>query len=292
MKLALSAIAFISSITIQAQSYNYYNDIVSPAEMANQMKTLVQNKVSTITAAGYTPQGSKASDFSETTQVLDNDKTLRVSKLMGLSINVSRQEYDAAGRLIRIIDSTEGVADISIFEYDKDGRISKVSNTTIDGSKEFSDTELRQWFYTTDGKIDKMIRTINGADSMEVKMILEEHGLPGEELSYKNGRETDHVYYYYNDDNNRLTDIVRFNKKIKKLVPEVIFSYDEAGHVIQRVVSSEGDSYGIKSMGSIYFVRYLIWRYIYNEQGLKTKEALFDKNQELTGKIVYTYTLN
>ncbi|MEI2756940.1 MAG: hypothetical protein V9F46_10850 [Chitinophagaceae bacterium] len=123
MKLALSAIAFISSITIQAQSYNYYNDIVSPAEMANQMKTLVQNKVSTITAAGYTPQGSKASDFSETTQVLDNGKTLRVLKLMGLSINVSRQEYDAAGRLTRIIDSTEGVADISIFEYDKDGRI-------------------------------------------------------------------------------------------------------------------------------------------------------------------------
>jgi hypothetical protein len=25
-------------------------------------------------------------------------------------------------------------------------------------------------------------------------------------------------------------------------------------------------------------------------KGLKTKEALFDKNQELTGKIVYTYT--
>jgi hypothetical protein len=93
---------------------NYYNDIVSPADMANQMKSLVQNKVSTITAAGYTPQGAKASDFSETTQVLDNGKTLRVSKLSGLSINVSRQEYDAAGRQTRIIDSAEGVADISI----------------------------------------------------------------------------------------------------------------------------------------------------------------------------------
>jgi hypothetical protein len=44
-----------------------------------------------------------------------------------------------------------------------------VSNTTIDGSKEFSDTELRQWFYTTDGKTDKMIRTINGSDSMVSK---------------------------------------------------------------------------------------------------------------------------
>lgn len=290
MKLALSAIVFISSITIQAQSYHYYNDIVSPADMANQMKSLVQNKVSTITATGYTPQGAKASDFSETTQVLDNGKTLRVSKISGLNIQVSRQEFDNAGRLVRTIDSAAGVADITTYEYDQEGRISKVSNTTTDDSKEFSDTELHQWFYTADGKTDKMIKTINGADSVVIKIIPEDHGLPGEEVSYKNGRETDHVYYYYNDDKNRLTDIVRFNKKINKLVPEVIFSYDDADHVIQRVVSAEGDSYGIKSMGSIYFVRYLIWRYIYNEQGLKTKEALFDKNQELTGKIVYTYT--
>lgn len=290
MKLALSAIAFISSITIQAQAYHYYNDIVSPADMAKQMKSLVQNKVSTITAAGYTPQGAKASDFSETTQVLDNGKTLRVSKISGLNIQVSRQEFDNASRLVKTIDSAAGVTDITTYEYDQEGRISKVNNTTTDDSKEFSDTELHQWYFTADGKIDKMVKTINGTDSVVIKIIPEEHGLPGEEVSYKNGRETDHVYYYYNDDKNRLTDIVRFNKKINKLVPEVIFYYDDADHVIQRVVSADGDSYGIKSMGSIYFVRYLIWRNIYNEQGLKTKEALFDKNQELTGKIVYTYT--
>ena len=36
-------------------------------------------------------------------------------------------------------------------------------------------------------------------------------------------------------------------------------------------------------------IGYVIWRYIYNDKGLKTKEALFDKEQQLTGKIEYSY---
>jgi hypothetical protein len=37
---------------------------------------------------------------------------------------------------------------------------------------------------------------------------------------------------------------------------------------------------------------YLIWRYIFDDKGLKTKEALFNKDKELTGKIDYVYTYN
>jgi hypothetical protein len=37
-------------------------------------------------------------------------------------------------------------------------------------------------------------------------------------------------------------------------------------------------------------VGYNIWRYIYDSKGLKTKEALFDKEQQLSGKIEYSYT--
>jgi hypothetical protein len=35
---------------------------------------------------------------------------------------------------------------------------------------------------------------------------------------------------------------------------------------------------------------YLIWRYVYNDKGLKIKEALFNKNKVMTGKIEYSYT--
>jgi hypothetical protein len=34
---------------------------------------------------------------------------------------------------------------------------------------------------------------------------------------------------------------------------------------------------------------YLIWRYQYDDKGLKIKEAVFDKHKQLTGKIEYIY---
>jgi hypothetical protein len=78
---------------------------------------------------------------------------------------------------------------------------------------------------------------------------------------------------------------VRYNKKVKKLLPDFILTYDEAGRVIQKVSSTPGDN-----LGKVVWVGYIIWRFIYNENGLKTKEALFDEGQQLSGKIEYKYT--
>jgi hypothetical protein len=60
--------------------------------------------------------------------------------------------------------------------------------------------------------------------------------------------------------------------------------------VIQIVTSSQKDNIGMGKLGKAYFVRYAIWRYIYNDKGLKTAEALFNTEQEMTGKIKYNYT--
>jgi hypothetical protein len=34
---------------------------------------------------------------------------------------------------------------------------------------------------------------------------------------------------------------------------------------------------------------YVIWQYVYDERGLKIKDVLFDKRQELLGTVTYTY---
>lgn len=292
MKSILTALILITSTTVNAQSYYYYNDILATEDMNRQMQGLLQNKVRSITASGYTPQGSKATDFSETHEIRENGRALRISSIVNLNTSITYNRFNAEGKLVSISDSSSGVTGITTFDYDKNGRITKIENTIKDDEKDSPDTEVHTWLYTTDGKPEKMWKIRNGADSIEVRFIPEEHGLPGEEVSYRRGIETDHVYYYYNDEKNRLTDIVRFNKAIKQLVPEIIFTYDESGRVIQKIISTEGDNYGIKSLGRILFVRYIIWRYLYNAQGLKTKEALFDKNQEMTGKIEYTYSFN
>lgn len=290
MKTLLTAIILLFSAILHAQSYYYYNDIVATEDLNRQMQAYLDNKVKSITASGYTPQGSKATDFSEVHEIRENGRALRISSIVNFNTSITYNRFNTEGKLASISDTSAGVTGFTTFEYDKNGRIKRIANTLKDDEKESPATEVHDWIYSAEGKPEKMWKIKNGADSTEVRFVTEEHGLPGEEISYRRGTEADHVYYYYDDDKNRLTDIVRYNKTIKKLVPEVILTYDDAGRVIQKIISTDGDSYGIKSLGRILFVRYIIWRYIYNQQGLKTKEALFDKSQEMTGKIEYSYS--
>jgi hypothetical protein len=158
----------------------------------------------------------------------------------------------------------------------------QMQNTVRDSANN-KQTEVHQWTYTAAGKPEKMWRTINGGDSLEIRFVQDENGNPGEEVTYRKDYETDRLYYYF-DEKNRITDIVRYNKKIKKLVPDIIITYDDNDRIIQKISSSPGDN-----LGRVTWVGYVIWRYIYNDKGLKTKEALFDKEQQLTGKIEYSY---
>lgn len=282
MKPLLLPAAFFCSIALQAQYY--YNDIIGTQETNRQMQTYLANKVKMVTAAGYTPQGSKATDFAEVQEITENGKILKISRNTELTHSSFYNRFDAQTRLISIIDTSFGIQNTTSYEYDAGGRIITIQNTVKDPATGINMVELHQWLYNKDGKVEKMWRTINGTDSLEIRFIADENGNPGEERSFRNGYETDMLYYYF-DDKNRITDIVRYNKKVKKLIPDEILSYDDADRVIQRITSTPGDNLRITT-----WVGYIIWRYIYNEQGLKTKEALFDNEQHLTGKIEYSYT--
>ena len=287
MKTTFLFAVLLSSFTVSAQYY--YNDIIGTLETNNQVQAYRINKVRMVSATGYTPQGSKAADFAEVQEVKENGRLLRMSSNVNMNYTVYYNRFDEQGRLVSITDSSAGLQSVTTYQYDAAGKIIKVENKTTDAATDFSQTETHQWIYSSGGQPEKMWRTLNGADSIEVRFIPDENGNPGEEISYKNGYETDHIYYYF-DEKNRLTDIVRYNKRVKRLMPDIIITYDDADRAIQKVISNEGDNYGLGRYGNVLWIRYVIWRYIYNEQGLKTKEALFNKDQELTGKIEYTYT--
>jgi YD repeat-containing protein len=282
MKNLLLPFTLICSFTLHAQYY--YNDIIGTKEINRQMQTLLANKVKMVTATGYTPQGSKATDFAEVHEIKDNGKTLKISRNSNLTHISFFQRFDVQNRVISIIDTSLGIQNLSTYEYDAAGRIISIENTVKDPATEIDMVELHRWFYNKDGQIDKMWRTINGSDSLEIRFIPDEKGNPGEEHSFRNGYETDVLYYYF-DEKNRITDIVRYNSKAKKLLPDEIISYDDADRIIQRVTSTPGDN-----LRQTTWIGYFIWRYIYDSKGLKTKEALFDKEQQLSGKIEYSYS--
>jgi YD repeat-containing protein len=276
MKILLLPLSLFCSFALQAQYY--YNDIIGTQETNRQMKTFLANKVKMVSAAGYTPQGSKATDFAEVQEVKENGTALKVTTNADLNHTVFYNRFDAQNRLISITDSSLGIQSTTTYEYDASGRITRVQNTIKDTATDFNQAELHKWVYSTDGNVQKMWRIINGNDSLEIRFNPDENGNTGDERTLRRGIESDVVYYYY-DDKKRLTDIVRYNTRLKKLIPDIMFEYDDNDRVIQKITTT-----------SSLHIGYLIWRYIFDEKGLKTKEALFNNDKELTGKIEYSYT--
>lgn len=276
------ALGFLLISTLLHAQY-YYNDIIGTQETNRQMKAYVSNKIRTMSATGSDRNGTRATDFSEFHEVRENGRALKATSIVNLNRSIIYSRFDEQGRVISVADSSTEITSVTTYEYNAAGRITRVQNTVKDSSTAFDQVETHQWYYNSNGMPERMWRTIRTAgsiDSMEVRIIADEDGNPGEERTFKRGVEMSYLYYYY-DDKNRLSDIVRYNNKLKKLLPDLMFEYDDDDRVIQKITTTSNHLMG-----------YLIWRYIYNDKGLKTKEALFNKDKELTGRIDYTYTYN
>lgn len=277
----LSLLIFIAGT---ARAQYYYNDIVSTQETNRQMQVWRSNKVKLITATGYDANGTRSTNFSEVKEIKDNGRTLKVSTHNGGYLSVYYNRYDDQGRLIHSTDSSlNTINSTTSYTYDGAGRITEVKTVINDPGSSFEKTEQHLWRYNMGEIPNKMWRVINGHDSLEIRFEADEKGNAGEEVLYKWGEESSRIYYYY-DEKGNVTDIVRFNDIVKKLLPDVMLTYDEAGQLIQKVSTT-----GTDNLGKLKWVGYIIWRYLYNDKGLKTKEALFDKEQQLTGKIEYSY---
>jgi YD repeat-containing protein len=267
---------FLVLFYFAANSQYYYKDIVAAADISRLMKIYSANNIKKITAKGITPEGSPSSEFSEIGEV--NGTTLKVTTNNNKAISTLKFNFNDRGQLISSVDSAINVKGTSTYTYDANGKIISISNsaTDADSSGDFSQTEVHQYIYK-DGKLDKMWRIINKADSLEVRFVTDEHGNVIEERNFRRGVLADPIYYYY-DDRNRLTDIVRFNYKANRLLPDYLFEYDDNDRVIQKITTTSGNNLG-----------YLTWRYLFDEKGLKTKEALFNKDKQLQGRIDYSY---
>ena len=267
---------FLLLFYFAANSQYYYKDIVAAADITRLMKTYTANNIKKITAKGITPEGSLSSEFSEVGEV--NETTLKVITNNNKAISTLKFNFNDRGQLVNSVDSAINVKSTSTYTYDANGKIISINNsaTDADSTGDFSQTEVHQYIYK-DGKLDKMWRIINKKDSLEVRFGTDEHGNVIEERNFRRGVLADPIYYYY-DDRNRLTDIVRFNYKANRLLPDYLFEYDDNDRVIQKITTTSGNNLG-----------YLTWRYLFDQNGLKTKEALFNKDKQLQGRIDYSY---
>ncbi len=282
MKILLLSLSFFSGSSLWAQYY--YNDIVGTQETNLQMRTYLANKVKTVSATGFDSKNVRANDFSEFYEIKENGKALKVSGFAGMNKTVLYSRFNEKIQVVQMIDSFSVIRNSTMFEYDNSDRVIKVRNTVKDSASDFDQAETHSWIYNAAGKPERMWRIVtktgasSSVDSLEIRFVTDGDGNIAEERTFRKGVQTSYLYYYY-DDKNRLTDIVRYNKKLQRLIPDIMFEYDANDRVIQKITTTSDRVVG-----------YLIWRYILDEKGLKTKEALFNNDKQLTGKIEYSYT--
>jgi YD repeat-containing protein len=259
----------------KANSQYYYKDILAAADVTNQMKTYATNNVRKIMASSTTPEGAPDRNFSEVYEITES--TLKIITKTDNVTSSLRHVFNSNGQLIITVDSATGVKSTTTYAYDANGNIISISNaaTDADSSAHFSQSEIHQYIYK-DGKLDKMWRIINKKDSLEVRFVSDKNGSVIEEWNVKRGVFSDPIHYYY-DEKNRLTDIVRFNHRANRLLPDFMFVYDENDRVIQKVTTISGGNIG-----------YLTWRYVFDGRGLKTKEAIYSKEKNFEGEKVNT----
>ena len=135
-------------------------------------------------------------------------------------------------------------------------------------------TEIHQWIYK-DNVPQKMLQIKDRTDTTFVTFTYD-GGNVAQETWRRKGHVAETYYYYYNT-KNQLTDIVRFNIRVRKMLPDFLYEYDEQGRVSQMMQVPNGST------------DYMVWKYNYNSNGLKEQELLYNKQQQLVGRVLYKY---
>lgn len=274
----MKALLFVTGIFMGtlAQGQYYYKDVVGTAESATMLRSYKQGKVARVVLSSFDADNTRNEDLVAEQQFDAGSGTLKTITRSGMDGNATLVSHsDASGRVVKTVDSSENSISTTTYQYAADGKLLNVLSVSTDKAGTFSVQEEHQWQW--DGnRITGMLRIRNKKDTTVVTFKHDEQGNIIEEHSERNGVKQEPVYYYYND-KSQLTDIVRFNNKAKRLLPEYMFEYNDAGQVIQRITFPTNNS------------EYTIWRYQYNDKGLRTKEAIYNKQKQLTGKVEYSY---
>jgi hypothetical protein len=279
------SVALVLAISLSLSAQYYYKDIIGTRELNQTIRLYLDNKVLSVEAKAFNGDGMKDGDFSEGQYFFGDRSLLKISTRNKTTISNQYYRFDTRGLLTTISDTTAPLVSTSTYTYDEKNNPVLIKNIITDADDSINQSEIHQWFYNAQGKPVRMLRILNNNDTTDVRFTLDEKGNVIEELPFIRKMSRDKTYYYY-DSKNRLTDIVRFNVKAQRLLPDYMFEYSDDNLVIQKITA-------VSTIG----LPYVTWRYVYDKKGLKTKEATFIKPKEassnqdqiMTGKIEYSY---
>lgn len=271
---------FFSFLCVKSVTAQYYfQDIVSAANTSKTFSLLKTNNIKAVSVTSIESDGTETEDFGISQKVSASNNQLTTytrSSQTGSSTLVTT--FNRNNLPEKISDSSLNNVNSVTYQYDASGKLLKLSSQSRDpeDTNRYTIGEEHFFTYNATGQLVSMLRIKDHSDTLLVKFIAAEKGLPGEEQWWKNNRKTENWFYYY-DDNGQLTDIVRYNNKYRKLIPDYVFEYNQEGQLSKQTVVQPGTSF------------FRLWLYDYDERGLKKSETIFNKGKEQEGRIVYEY---
>ena len=263
--------------TDSAQAQYYYQHMVNAALGNERFAALKEAGVRRIVAKSYSPENEQDTSFLLEQMVDANRNQLILQSRSDFSSpGYMVSQYDSKGRIAGIYDSSGSIVNKSTYLYNAAGLLTELSSTSSDTVQNFSITEKFLITFNENRNPVEMLRVKNGLDTTWVRLIPSENGKPGEEQWWKNGRRIATYYYYYNPEG-YITDVAQFNNVARRVLPLYTFEYNEYGEMTGKVIVPIGSD------------DYRIWRMEYNDDGLLTSERAFSKNNQLEGRIEYSY---
>jgi hypothetical protein len=259
----------------QLQAQYYYNDLMANIQTHKQYKLLRALKVKKIIATAQESANSTPETLLTEEVSTDGKRIIIYTSLQNGKTSRTTTQYEM-GKLKKSESNNKGVESTTLYSYNEAGLPTLIQSTTKDTFLSSLTGEAHQYYYKQDGSPDYAYIIRNQSDTVRVNFTTDNQKSVLEETWTRRNKEIEKYYYYYND-KQQLTDIVRFNSKSKKLLPDFVYTYNEAGNIIQMIqVPRTGNNY-------------ITWKYNYNEKGLKTSENCFNKEKQLLGTVGYSY---
>lgn len=267
---------FFFGCTCSLSAQYYFNDIISTQYSNEQYRLLRNNKIRKIKAGSFEADNTPTEGFALEEDISLDGKRITLSTSTSAGNATVTNRFYELGKLRKTQSGAKNIDTRTEYLYTDKGLMQKIILTTMDTAMKSTLTEAHEWSYTENGLPASMRKIKNRVDTTDIELLRDEQGLVTEER-WKKKKHLLETYYYYYDSSKRITDIVRYNNRLKKLTPDFQYEYDNNGRTTQMIQFTWSNS------------SYLVWKYTYNEKGLRREELGFDKAKKLIGRIVYSY---
>lgn len=260
----------------KANSQFYYSDILSTKNANDTYLNLKKNKIQKIVAINNT-KNTETENTTTISQTFSKDwSVLKTATNLVNAVQFASTTYYVNNKIQKKWDEGKNVNSLLRYSYDNSNNIASIIASSIDTTVFDGFFETHLFYYDEKEMPIRMIKIKNQDDTTFITFLKDEQGNVAEEI-WKHNNQIIETYYYYYNEKKQLTDIVKFNLKVQKMLPEFLFEYDENGYINKLTQIPFGSS------------NYVVWHYLFNDNKLKQAAFCYSKKGELLNQMEYQY---